>query len=921
MENLRKRFLPVLLGLIMIMLISALSVPAHAADDTVDLTVKKVWVKKSESDIIPDQLEVYLLTKTEDAEGNATYTPVGNYVLTADTTPAWSYTVTGLPVKDESGTTIVYVWSEQYTSGWMLASNVTANNVTTLTNTPIDIYYPTTDYEGTKTWQDNVWPNDLTVILHWSCGGQSGIVTQDASGNPALEVVAENASPTGTPLKPSWQGKDTAQWKYTFGNLPMFNLSTGEIYSYWATEETPAGFEQVSAIGAATTYVLEAPDQVTVTPCNDLERWFDYQNKGDLVFVSVKRTAGQSQLVWTQRPITEQEKTNLLSALGLSSAEFVNGVPCYYPAGTNENNYNYGFGIVGKRVHVNFRAHSDWAQFSYGVMEVQTYSAGSTAFINKQAKTSVTGTKTWIDGGQSHTNASEITLKLLRKVKESNDDPVEVAGVTPTWDGSTYTFSNLDKYDTSGKEYEYSVTEAAITGYTTTQDGYNFTNTKTTTVTGTKTWNDGGKIHNNDSDITLTLKRSADNGREETVTVADPITFAWNGDTYTYSNLPAYDTAGNEYTYSVTEAAIDGYATSQSGFNFVNTELTTVSGTKTWNDGGLNHDNASEITLTLLRKVKESNDDPVEVTGVTPTWDGSTYTFINLDKYDTSGKEYEYSVTEAAITGYTTTQDGFNFVNTLETTVSGTKTWNDGGLTHDNTAEIKLTLSRTANGKTETVTVADPITFAWNGNTYTYSHLPAYDADGNEYTYSVAESTVSGYSTVQSGFNFINTKLTEATVKKVWSDDEDRDGIRPAELAVTLSSGVKVTLNESNNWQATVPNLPMYDDNGKLITYTWTEAALPDGYTLTKTETAGTVTTLTNSYDPELINIEGEKIWEDDDDRDGLRPENITLVLKADGTELLKIELEPDDNGNWTFNVTKLPRYKDHGKEIVYTVE
>ena len=57
-----------------------------------------------------------------------------------------------------------------------------------------------------------------------------------------------------------------------------------------------------------------------------------------------------------------------------------------------------------------------------------------------------------------------------------------------------------------------------------------------------------------------------------------------------------------------------------------------------------------------------------------------------------------------------------------------------------------------------------------------------------------------------------------------------------------------MTLNEGNNWTATVTDLPKYAD-GEEIVYTWTEGELPEGYTLTDTSVEGTVTTLTNTLE------------------------------------------------------------------------
>lgn len=135
---------------------------------------------------------------------------------------------------------------------------------------------------------------------------------------------------------------------------------------------------------------------------------------------------------------------------------------------------------------------------------------------------------------------------------------------------------------------------------------------------------------------------------------------------------------------------------------------------------------------------------------------------------------------------------------------------------------------------------------------------------------------------------FGDPEVTEATIIKVWEDSEDQNGIRPASLTVTLladgTTVQTVTLNDGNSWTATVDNLPKKAD-GAEITYSWSEdeTVLPEGYSLTGTTTAGTVTTLTNSYTPETIAISGEKIWDDADDQDDLRPDSVTINLLADG--------------------------------------
>ena len=152
--------------------------------------------------------------------------------------------------------------------------------------------------------------------------------------------------------------------------------------------------------------------------------------------------------------------------------------------------------------------------------------------------------------------------------------------------------------------------------------------------------------------------------------------------------------------------------------------------------------------------------------------------------------------------------------------------------------------------------------------------------------------------------------ITSATVIKKWDDNNDQDGIRPEFIDVTLSNtNEKVRLDDSNNWEKTVDNLPMYA-NGQEIDYTWTEAKV-NGYQSTQVKD-GIVTTLTNVHVPETVDVTVRKVWKDEDNSYGTRPKSIDVTL-SNGQ---KVTLSADNN--WTASITKLPKY-ENGKLITYT--
>ena len=185
-------------------------------------------------------------------------------------------------------------------------------------------------------------------------------------------------------------------------------------------------------------------------------------------------------------------------------------------------------------------------------------------------------------------------------------------------------------------------------------------------------------------------------------------------------------------------------------------------------------------------------------------------------------------------------------------------------------------------------------------------------------TYSYA---ISG--TASEGYVVTNTHTpeeTEATVTKEWFDANNQDGKRPASLTVNLMNGETVvatlTLNEANEWTATVTGLPKYAD-GVEIVYTWTEGEMPEGYELTDTSVNGTITTLTNTYTPKVISITGTKVWSDANNQDGIRPTSITINLKV-GDQVIDSKVVTADDG-WSFTFTDLPKYAN-GEEIEYTI-
>lgn len=158
---------------------------------------------------------------------------------------------------------------------------------------------------------------------------------------------------------------------------------------------------------------------------------------------------------------------------------------------------------------------------------------------------------------------------------------------------------------------------------------------------------------------------------------------------------------------------------------------------------------------------------------------------------------------------------------------------------------------------------------------------------------------------------------TSISGQKTWNDNDNQDGKRPSKITVNLlANGVKVASKEvkpdaTRNWTYHFDNLDVVDDAGNVIAYTVSEEPVA-GY-----ETTVEGTNITNNRIPDMTEVAVKKIWDDADNKDGLRPEKITVRLLADGQEVAEKEITATDN--WQASFTDLPVYKE-GKKIAYTI-
>ena len=457
----------------------------------------------------------------------------------------------------------------------------------------------------------------------------------------------------------------------------------------------------------------------------------------------------------------------------------------------------------------------------------------------------VKATKNWDDANnQDGKRPTKITINLLADGEKVASKEVQAAA-DGTW---TATFEKLAKYK-AGKEIKYTVTEEAVAEYEATITDFTITNKyapKEIDYKVTKVWNDANNQDGKRPEsVTVQLYKKvgdadpvAVEGKKLTLTAKDKT----DANTWvaSFTNLPQYE-AGKEITYSIKEVDVPaGYEASVTGQVVTNThnpDTVILSGTKVWKDNN-NQDGkrTTSVKVQILKNDKEVVQE-IEVSEAT----GWKFESKVLPKYE-NGKLIKYTVKEVVVKGYTstiTTEKEGKYTITNEYTpekiaVSGQKTWIDIN-DQDRIRPASITVKLLANGKE---TGQEATATAETGWKYEFTNLDRYQ-NGKPIEYTVKEVGVpTGYTATETGMNVTNTHTPEKTSvkgKKIWKDEDNKDGIRPSSVTVKLladgkETGQTATVSETNGWTYEFTGLDRYQE-GKEIAYTVEEVNVPDGYT------------------------------------------------------------------------------------------
>lgn len=832
--------------------------------ETTMRTVTLVWRDEDNRDGVRPDTVTYTLHGSDGSEQEKT----------VNKDDAWADVVfEGLPVY-QNGQRISYILTESAIDGY--ANDIrSSGNTFTVTNTHIP---ETVNVDVTKIWtdgenQDGNRPDSISVILTGS-DGKRYTTTITAANN----------------------------WKHTFLKLPKF-FNEGTQIEYTLTEDTMSGYSDVVEKRSDYVFVLTNKYSPATVDVTIVKKWDDDNDRDGMRPESVDIVLnGSDGKLYTGTLSTENGYTCVFQS-----------VPKYHDGGTLIN-----YTIAEEKIP--------------GYTTTIAKDASGYKFILTNAKAIDTVTKTVSKVWDDNNNQDGLRPTAITVILTGDDGSRRVKSVTAA-ENWTVTFENLPKNQNHGQNIQYTVSEAFVSGYTEaiTQNGDNYIITNTHTPASseffvTKIWKDN---ENNDGmrpdEITVTAHGSDGCSYTEKLNADNQ----WS---VMFSNLPKY-ADGKVIEYSLTEESVPGYTSSITrngkSFVFINThvdETKNITITKAWNDGN-NQDGLRPKTITAVVNGSDGSARFVQL------FEGQNWatSLNNLPKYK-NGTEIQYTVKENAIPGYETeikqTGDSYAIMNShtpAVVTVSAVKVWDDANNQDGiRPSLIQVTLTG-SDGSVRNAAITKN-----DGWTYQFKNLPKYkngmkidytlqEANSKPYTYEIVKGSDEYSFTITN--NYVPA-VVNVPITTVWDDDDNRDGIRAKETAITLhGSNGKVyqrIVTGKDDFATVFEDVPKFFDEGREVVYTVTQNEM-NGYTANIASTDKYTFQITNTHEPERLAKTVTKVWDDNNNQDGLRPNTLRIALT--GTDGTYIEKSLSTANNWTETFDGLYKYFKEGTPIQYTID
>ncbi|MBO5056304.1 MAG: Cna B-type domain-containing protein, partial [Lachnospiraceae bacterium] len=526
---------------------------------------------------------------------------------------------------------------------------------------------------------------------------------------------------------------------------------------------------------------------------------------------------------------------------------------------------------------------------TYGNLTVKKTVVGNAADTNKEFNFKVTLSDKSINGlyGDMTFSNGVATFKLKH-------DESWTANSLPT--GVSYTVEEED-YTAAGYTTKKTGETGTITGGCNLTAAFENTRNAEGSLTISKTLAGNDTDKSKDFTFTIKLNDSGINGTYSGVvfTNGEANLILKGGENKVIEGLPN----GVGYTITESDYSGDGYVTTVSGTTGTNREVSGVISEAESFVAAFTNTKDTYGKLTVSKTVAGNEADLEKEFSFTVTLDNSlinglygemtfsdgvaTFT-LKHDESKTAenlptGVSYTVTETDYTADGYVTTKSDDTgtitagcdltaaFTNTYvpaPISVSGKKTWDDNNNEYGERPE-EITINLLADGeKIESKKVTEADNWSWS-----FTDLPKYSENGNEITYTISEEDIKHYTANVTGFDVTNKytpEETEVKVTKVWEDNGDEDGIRPAKIMVQLYEdrlfdkkvGDPVELSVENGWtyvwtklprtklfsniNYTVKELGAVDAEGKVIDI--------EGYTCTISEDTTNNIVITNSHEP-----------------------------------------------------------------------
>lgn len=608
-------------------------------------------------------------------------------------------------------------------------------------------------------------------------------------------------------------------------------------------------------------------------------------------------------------------------------------------------------------------------------VNLSTNKLGGQAVTNG-AVTSISGYKLW-DIPASMEKPDKVTIQVFPKDitnPSTNQTQTKTVSEDKTTGDWYYEFNNLPKYDDNGKEISYDVKELDANGFTAVRKdptNYNLTNIPTpdkNQFTVTKKWNDG-KDQNDPSHPSIGVQiftmidsdagpiaTSPSKYPDSTTNPDDDVAELSNsnGWTHTFKNLP---TLPDKYRWYVSEYYIPKNYISTDSYNYdnnydkviTNTLATKFSVKKVWLDskGQPTTPNTQSIKVQFYQSVTKDGKEvkspigptkdngPVTIAPTEGIWykdleiptsdstEADPKTTTKLPAYDSDSNKITYSAEEVASSipdGYDSnpsysTKDNVETITNKQidttkptTTFTVNKDWvgddNNSKKTRPDSIKVQLYADNEAIDGDQ---VSLDAKHSW---THKWDNLPQNNNDGKEITYSAKEvdlenltnytvsypadlkdktkETITNTLMTPDGGGNNGSTTTHLNVSKTWSDSNNKDNLRPSQVTIhLLKDGKEVdsaVLNTGNKWAHNFTGLD------KASTYTVSEDAVSD-YTSNIDKTSATDVKITNTHTPsttttkdDKTNLTVNKVWSDSNNKDSLRPSQVTVHLLKNGS-------------------------------------